>query len=143
MVRPGKVSVLVSPKMAEAREIEIKEFCDSKADYIASNNVRFGCRVYGDAPFMHGFLVDDQVLFMGLCSHDGTAWTTSPYIHFVKSPEDGGELDGAIGTHFIKVFNNWFDARWKNANARTVWLPAQQDWADAAKPSEWKIEAKQ
>ncbi|NMG63630.1 hypothetical protein GPA19_01515 [Azoarcus indigens] len=112
---------LISPQMARARETEIGEFCDGKAQYIEEHNFGFACRVYAEAPLMHGFLVDDRILFVGLCSNDGKAWTTSPYIQFIRNPEKRSELDGDIARHFIQVFEGWFDAHWNAPAARRVW----------------------
>lgn len=113
---------LISPSMAETREKELREFCSSKTEYILNNNIQFACRAYAEEPFMHGFLIDSQVLFMGLCSFDGTVWSTSPYLHFVKTPKEETKLDGDVASHFIKVFENWFDSRWNRA-VRHIWSP--------------------
>ena len=72
---------------------------------------------------MHGFLLDDRELFIGLCSHAGKASASSPYLHFTTDTAVVGEAGSKTAKEFIKLFANWFDTYWQSPDVRHFWPP--------------------
>lgn len=111
---------LISARMARLRASEILKHCSTEVDALAKANVTFACRAYSEVPIVHGFLIDEQILFASFCADDGTVLTIPPsYIRFDSKPGSPSELDTTTAEHFIRVFSGWFNSRWEKA--RPVW----------------------
>jgi hypothetical protein len=52
----------------------------------------------------------------------------------VKTPKEETKLDGEVASHFIKVFENWFDSRW--SSAVHIWSPAKDSAVSANSTAE-------
>jgi hypothetical protein len=116
-------SISVSAETAKSRESDIRNFVDKKKDVMLGNRIDFQCRAYLSEPFMHGFLLDDRILFVSLCSFDDGKMASSPYLQFLKNAGPDYELDERVAEYFIAVFASWFDRRW--TAARPVVTPVE------------------
>lgn len=108
----------VSVGTAKKQESEIRKFCARRAADLAGRGLRFECRAYDTVPTIHGFLFNDNVGFLSLCSLRGGKLfgSPNPYIR-LESPAHPTMDEAAV--HFLLAFASWFDFHWKKA--RRVW----------------------
>lgn len=105
----------VSVKMAANQEGCVLDCKDHLIDAKEKRRVVFECKVYGDPPILHGFLIDNDTLILNMCNLvGGTLQSASNYIVFKNEPRN------EVATDYITVFATWFDHKWKNS-PRTVW----------------------
>ncbi len=127
-------SLLIDPRAPSIKELEGPSFSTAIASAMIENMstvltaettqhpkgpVRFGCRAYGTAPGIHGFLVNNTTAFVSLCglSRKWADGTGSPYLRFQK----GSGIKAA--DHMVDSFRTLFDYQWDQA--RTIW-PAEK-----------------
>jgi hypothetical protein len=109
-------SPTVDPKAARRQALEIKKKCDQFKSSLKRRKVKFQCRKYQTAPFIHGFLVNETELFVTLCHVDNKGKLIArpnPYFRFRKGSKSKAE------ENFFIVFNRWFDYHWRKE--KRVW----------------------
>lgn len=115
--------------MAKTRESQIKTYDkpNGKPDgwrlqELREKNVIFQCRTYNIPPFMHGFLISDEVLMAAFCLPEEQEHTlkTTPYFIFCKNPDHHTNLDGDVAAKVIEMFSGWFDKHWSSKSGRWV-----------------------
>ncbi|MGA7812784.1 hypothetical protein, partial [Caballeronia sp.] len=118
-------------KAAEVNEGRLKSLI---ADTLPSlkKDISVEARAYNELPTMHGFLIDDSVLVVGVCdTFDGIIKTT-PYMVFVGDQEEQN-LDPDIARNMIEIFSSWFDAHWSTGRRINPGTPGVGD-AKAVSP---------
>jgi hypothetical protein len=91
--------------------------------------IDFEVRAYASIPAMHGFLVDDDILFLSFCRvRQKTLPSGEPGAELVGSPNAYWCFDlnskNPSAVHFIQAFASWFDYLWQGS--RKVW-PAEPE----------------
>jgi hypothetical protein len=110
-------SASVSVEVAKTRIGQMVDFLDANAPVLRTRNLQFECRLYSEPPQMHGFLIDRIALLWSMCDIvagklDGSS---TPYWRFDAADPQ------SVSNHPARSFGHWFDHRWNNAVARTVW----------------------
>jgi hypothetical protein len=85
-------------------------------DALAARGVTFECKASPVTPVVHGFLVNDMVLFLSLTRIDTDGRLIgggNAYWKFLSRPQHQAT------SHFFRVFSDWFDYAWKAG--RNVW----------------------
>jgi Predicted nucleotide-binding protein containing TIR-like domain len=85
-------------------------------DALAARGVTFECKASPVTPVVHGFLVNETVLFLSLTrtGADGRlGGGGNAYWRFLRRPEHEAT------SHFFHVFSDWFDYAW--SAGRNVW----------------------
>ena len=105
----------VEIKLDTARDNEqrLSKLVRAKAKELAANKIKLDARAYDDLPSMHGFLVNERVLIVGICMLEKLRIRTSPYMVFLLEGEDSN-VDPAISKEMIEMFSAWFDSHWSS-----------------------------
>ena len=85
-------------------------------DALHTRGVIFECKASPVTPVVHGFLVNETVLFLSLIRVDTEGRLIgggNAYWKFLKRPQHEATC------HFFQVFSDWFDYGWKAG--RNVW----------------------
>ena len=110
----GLWSDTVSKKVASNAEDSIQKFCKNNDTELKRRNVRFECKAYSEVPTMHGFLFNDNALFVTLCGIEDKKLlgAPNPYLR-LDSPRHPSSDQAAV--HFLNSFESWFQHRWHKA----------------------------
>jgi len=74
------------------------------------HNLNFEMRQYDLPPIIHGFLLNDEHLFLGFTEIESNKLLggTKPYLHLCKTRE--GKSD--VTSHYFSFFKQWFNYYW-------------------------------
>jgi predicted MPP superfamily phosphohydrolase len=101
----------ITTDMARENERRVLALLRDKAANLAAHQVTIDARAYCDLPPMHGFMVNDSALIVGVCVlHNGRV-RSSPYMVFLVNGEDSN-LNAEIAKDMCDMFTGWFDAHW-------------------------------
>ena len=118
----------VTPTMAQESELRLVDLLRDKETELPVKRVTIDARAYDDLPPMHGFLVNDSALIVGVCMLDNGRMRTTPYMIFLMNGEERN-LDAETAKGMRDLFTSWFEAHW--ASGRRI-----QPGPDVAAPSE-------
>lgn len=116
-------SVMIDPQSPTIRQIEhetvstttaaqrieaIRKTLSSMAKKLSDRNIKFECRMYSSVPVLHGFLVNDSVLFLTLLRIEKGKLIGAPnaYWKFVRMPSH------AANEHYFQAYSDWFNHAW-------------------------------
>lgn len=104
----------VSMKTAYQREIEIVQYFRSDLSHLHNRNISVSIRAYKELPVVHGFLFNDEHLFISVCGiTDGKlVGSPNPYLVYEKPSARARDL---MSDHFHKVYRGWFDELWSHS----------------------------
>ncbi len=111
----------ITISMARENEQRVQTLLRNKSTTLSDHQVTIDVRAYSDLPPMHGFMVNDSALIVGLCLHYNGRVQSSPYMVFLVNGEESN-LNAEIATEMCDMFTGWFNAHW--ASGRPI-LPAQ------------------
>lgn len=106
----------VTLDMAKANERRLSSLLDKKKSELAKNKVVIDARAYSEIPVMHGFLVNDSALIVGICMPDDGYVRTSPYMVFLYDGENSS-TDAETALDMRTMFSSWFDRHWTAGRA--------------------------
>lgn len=101
----------VTIDMAQANERRLLALLRDKRVKLAEHKVAIDARAYCDLPPIHGFLVNDNALIVGVCMLENGRVRTSPYMVFLMNGEDNN-LDAETAKDMRDMFASWFDSHW-------------------------------
>ena len=116
----------VSTATATEKIQRMQEFFPKEHANLEGRRIHVKVRAYDSVPIMHGFLVDDDVLFLSFCGIRQVPATDNPAIsvnELIGSPNaywqfEKQSADSASG-YFISAFASWFEFLWKTG--RHIW----------------------
>jgi hypothetical protein len=108
----------VSISLARKIERDIQKYCYKQVTELRKRRIRFEVRAYDDLPTLHGFLFNQQTLFLSCCGIQGGRLKGSPNPYYRLDDARQSAADHA-GNHFLTAFHQWFDHRWKKG--RRIW----------------------
>ncbi|MGY4827121.1 metallophosphoesterase family protein [Sphaerotilaceae bacterium SBD11-9] len=97
--------------MAGENEQRLVALLRKERDDLAKKRIVIDARAYDEIPVMHGFLVNDSALIVGVCMRDNASVKTSPYMVFLVDGEDT-HADPDTARDMRDMFSRWFDAHW-------------------------------
>ena len=122
VVRFEMKSLIINPKSAYLKDLingssnisstTINASIEAAKNLINHDAYRFSfeLRQYDLPPIFHGFLVNEEHLFLGFTEivNGKLIGGTKPYLHLCKQPDDTSE----ITAHYFNIFKDWFEYYW-------------------------------
>jgi len=114
----------VTLDMAQANEKRLLAMLQKKERTLAANKIEIDARAYDEIPVMHGFLVNDSALIVGVCMVDDACVKSSPYMVFLLDGENSG-TDAETARDMRDMFSRWFDSHWDSGRKIREQPPAE------------------
>jgi hypothetical protein len=113
----------VSVGIARSQEQQILQSLPRMSSALRERFVDFEVRAYPSVPVLHGFLIDNDTLFLSFCSVERRTTASGEVRELIGSPNPywcfESTSDNPSAAHFIQAFASWFD--YLTGISRAVW----------------------